>query len=139
MTASVTSFSLWTGDIATDKYDNKLYKVVKVNPKNIKCIGEDGRTWNVPFTRLREATPEEEAKWEESHPASQAELIRLGHVVKFRNPTNAAQKGLFVVIKQGVGTVNLAYLGGNIQSKYFRGVPEDAVEKTDGPLPVKNV
>jgi hypothetical protein len=141
MTASVTSFNFWVGDVVRDKIDHKLYEVKKINPKNVKCLAADGRTWNVDFRRLVKASDVEEQRYRGQvlERETTTELLRLGHVVKFKVATKPAMQGLFVVTKENPDGFNLVNLGGNLQRQYYRTVPAHMLEKVDGVITVTNV
>lgn len=93
------------------KYANQAFKIVKINPKSVIVINENGleaktNRWSLmpsdrPFTQ------------DENRPA-----IVLGTVVYMQRTA-----GQFVVIKNDIaGKANLVKLGGD-GGKFYRGVP----------------
>lgn len=137
---------LFYGYVFADKYDNKLYKVVKCNPAKVRALGMDGQIWNLHYGRTRNATEQEKARyaeWEASREQAQVSspLLRLGHVVRFKDPQpgKLSQVGLFVVTKTNDAGYNLVRLGGELSSMYFRSVPGMFLERVDGVITVTNV
>lgn len=137
----VTTFDFWTDDIVRDKIDGTLYQVKKINPKNVKCLAADGRTWNVDMRRLEKASEADASEFRGKvfERETTVELLRIGHVVKFKAATKPNLQGLFVVIKENADGFNLVNLGGNLQRQYFRTVPAQLLEKVEGPITVTNV
>lgn len=135
------TFNFWTGDVVRDKISGDLYKVVKLNPKNAKCQAADGRLWTIDQRRLEKATDEQAADYRGQVFVRETttELLRLGHVVKFKTADKKEKQGYFVVTKVKAEGVSLAFLGGNLQSRYWPTVPNALLEKTDGIITFTNV
>lgn len=137
--------AIWTDSIVVDVPTGKLYKVVKVNPKNVKCVSPTGALWNIGATRLRPASEEQVKQFEMAAPAEpeQYESYRLGTVCRFKTGSGyAKQFGQpdMVVVKQKAGDiVSLAWLGGDPQSRYFASVPIMNLERVTGSVTVTNV
>lgn len=128
------------GDIVVEKKTGNAYEVEKANPSNIKCIDAAGKRWSVPRPLLREATDTEASAFRGSRFEREVgEILRLGHVVKFKVPTKPNMQGFFVVTKVNPDGVNLVNLGGNLQGQFYRSVPERMLEKVDGEILVTNV
>lgn len=142
MHATVTTFNFWAGDVVRDTISGELYKCVKVNPKNVRCQSKDGRLWNIDMRRLTKANEAEAASFTEATLDALLEdaKYRAGTVCKFKVADKAGKKGLFVVIKdKGDGTVSLAYLGGNLQNRYWPTVATASLEQVEGVITVHNV
>lgn len=137
--------AIWTDSIVVDVPTGKIYKVVKVNPKNVKCVSPTGALWNISATRLRRASEAQEADFASQAPAepAQYESYRLGTVCRFKAGSGYAQKfgrPVMVVTKQKAGDiVSLAWLGGDPQSRYFASVPIMNLERVAGEVTVTNV
>jgi ribosomal protein L24 len=46
---------LKTGDIVSvngDKFKGEIWEVLKLNPKKVKCLRENGETWNIPYSNI---------------------------------------------------------------------------------------
>jgi hypothetical protein len=143
---TVTSLpGIWTGTIFADKQVNKVYRAKKCNPKNIRSVGMDGKTWNIPWELAREATPEEKARyeaWEESQKDPDENPLdsihRIGQVVRFKDPTKKEMEGLFVVTRSKADGYSLAWLGGNVQNRYWPTVAGNRIVNVDGMVEVTN-
>lgn len=97
-------------------------KVTKVNPKNIKVLSTDGRTWTVHPSLLSPST--------EEFTLDTSKTFSLGEVV--RDTGSLSSKGLLVVIKvRSDSTLNVATLGGSPRGVYYSGVPSARLEKVE--------
>lgn len=137
----ITDFNYWTGDIVRDKIDGTLYQVKKLNPKNAKCLAADGRVWTVDQRRLEKADEAAASAFRGQvfERETTTELLRMGHVVKFKVADKTEKQGYFVVTRVKAEGVSLAYLGGNLQSRYWPTVANASLEKVDGVIAFNNV
>lgn len=137
---TVTGFNFWTGDVVRDTITGELYKVTKLNPKNAKALDEQGRPWTIDQRRLTKATEAEKERFEaKTNTDPLADTFRIGHVVEFKNPSKPAMKGMFVVTKSKIDGYSLAYLGGNVQNRYWPTIPGTMLRRVDGSVTVTNV
>jgi hypothetical protein len=47
--------SLIVGDVVelfTKKFRGELWEVLKLNPKYVKCLRENGEKWNIPYSNI---------------------------------------------------------------------------------------
>lgn len=47
--------SLKVGDIISvtgKKFSGEIWEVLKLNPKKVKCLRENGETWNIPYAHI---------------------------------------------------------------------------------------
>lgn len=97
-------------------------KVTKVNPKNIKVLSNDGRTWTVHPSFLSPTS--------ETFELDTSKSFSVGEVV--RDTGRLSSKGLLVVIRARTdGTLHLAQLGGSANGVYWTGIPTARVEKVE--------
>lgn len=105
-------YEIYPGQIVecdAPEYRGRAWKVVKINPKNIKLIDSSGR--------LLSASPNYLSPTTLTFIENDEPLLVLGQVVKYRGED-------YVVIKHGSGldTYNIAKLGGD-NDRYYRSVP----------------
>lgn len=115
-------YAAHTGMIVQFAYKGKIHvaRVEKVNPKNIKVMTTDGRTWNVSPSLLSPSTLDFDLDTSKS--------FSLGTVVNFASKPGT----LFVIIKQrSEGNYNIAELGGSKDGKYYTGVSVTSLEQVD--------
>lgn len=98
-------------------------KVLKVNPKNIKCITEDGSKWNAHPSFLHLPT---DATWTPAVAAPSTPGINLGVVVRFKNKA-LNKHPLYVVIGSHASAWRVAALGGD-GGRYYRGISSAELE-----------
>lgn len=111
--------------LRSSKFGNPLVKVVKVNPKNIKVIAEDGGRYNCSPGLLLPTEP-----WDTFSPtpasAESTPRLTLGSVVRFKIKTDVKYP-LLVVVGSHKGTWRLAPLGGD-DGRYYRGICAEQIE-----------
>lgn len=119
---------LWTGSVIKLR-DGKRYKVTKLNPVNVKMLGEDGKTYT--YNRDSAARqidddqswdgPKEKTEYEKLVDAIESG-ITLGTAVKITSPQYARKyPDTYVVIAcRNDGTFRMAKLGGD-GGRYLRG------------------
>lgn len=108
-----------------------LGKVIKVNPKNIKLVTEDGSRYNAHPSFLDTPTPAEADAWDSGStgysPLAPSTTLHMGQVVRFKHPGVSKYEGLWVVCGAHAGSYRVARLGGD-RGKYIRGVDATSVE-----------
>lgn len=135
-------YELYAGQIVfveAPRAGKGLGKVIKVNPKNIKILMEDGSRWNMAPTFIkRAATSEEILAFEEITKSGATEKgLTLGTVVQFKNNTGD-REGVFVVIGFHGGAWRLAKLGGD-KGRYYRGIDASSLVIVDFDLATEGV
>lgn len=51
----VSKAKLKVGDIVSvtgKRFDGEIWEVLKLNPKKVKCLRENGETWNIPYAHI---------------------------------------------------------------------------------------
>lgn len=107
----------------------ELARVLRVNPKNIKCESENGTTWTVHPSFLTLADSDDVARFSVATPGEQ---LTLGAVVRFKGSSAysrhyAQYRDLVVIAHKSSGMWSLAPLGGD-GGKFFKSVPGEALE-----------
>ena len=109
--------------------DQELVRVLRVNPKNIKCESENGTTWTAHPSFLSLADSDDVARFSVAAPGEQ---LTLGAVVRFKAGSvysrhSAKYRDLVVIAHKSNGMWSLAPLGGD-RGKYFKSIPAGALE-----------
>lgn len=124
----VTKVGLWHGTVIKMR-DGKRYKITKLNPVNVKIIGEDGKT----YTYNRESASrhiDEDQSWdgpkEKTDYQKYVEIVEvgatLGTAVELVGRYASKYPGTYVVIAMpNNGTMRLAKLGGE-GGRYLRNI-----------------
>lgn len=100
----------------------RVFVVVKVNPKNLRCCAEDGgRGINFPPHILLPATDENVAAGRKLQPFTPVEFFDAGQIVTLKRPWRswATDTPLVVLKDDGKGKVNVTLLGG-ADGQYLR-------------------
>lgn len=100
-------------------------KVIKVNPKNVKCVTEDGTKWNAHPSFLH--LPKD-ATWTPAA-AGPAPSLTVGSLVRFKNAA-LNKHPLYVVIGSHASTWRIAAVGGD-GGRYYRGITAAELEVVD--------
>lgn len=107
------------GDVIVSGASGKRFKVVKINPKNYKCLDENGQGWNVRRAGARKA---EDQTWNGPAPKNEYQLyveaaeqgIMLGSVVEFTRAREQQRfPGKHVCIAKNAAKWYFAKLGGD--------------------------
>jgi hypothetical protein len=107
------------GAIVTTTKSDRLFQVIKVNPKNLLLVGEDGRQYNLD-KRAAVLAP---LGTEFSKPTVDLPEIKLGTLVRFTgNTALRAGEGLYVCtqLPNERGQARFALLGGTPNNSYWR-------------------
>lgn len=107
----------------------ELVRVLRVNPKNIKCESENGTTWTAHPSFLSLADSDDVARFSVAAPGEQ---LTLGAVVRFKAESaysryRAQYRDLVVIAHKSNGMWSLAPLGGD-KGKFFKSIPAEALE-----------
>ena len=119
-----------TGDIVVYRGYGKapeIMKVVKVNPKRMKCANMRGEVWNIPHSMITKATAIEAASWVEPTAAT---TLTYGSVVRPTPGSWLSRKTkhpLFVVVGVRDGSFMVSPLGGDGGIRYTK-IPQSALE-----------
>ena len=105
-----------------------------VNVKGRKIIDEvvTDMVYNIPRVGIKDTRPLT-SREKAVDSAESAVKVRTGSVVRFKKAVkNHSADTLFVVFKMsGDGSFNVIELGGNNESRYFRGIRPGSVEVVD--------
>lgn len=102
----------------------RVYRVLKVNPKNLRVEDEEGRRFTGPHHIWRKTDRPFTKPATAAEEVSIPELFDIGEVVRVPHGVNSGKWAytkdqLFVVIKQGPDRVNIVKLGGD-GGRYWR-------------------
>lgn len=107
--------------------DGQIFRLEKKNRVNWIATGDDGRRYNIKDNGRLQRAPEGTV-FTGPPPAPKA-VVFLGSVVKFSRSAKSSDD-LFVVLKVGLDTVNLAKLGGD-NNRFWRSVFLNEIEAVE--------
>lgn len=110
--------------LASPKNPRCLVRVVKVNPKNVRVIKEDGARWNVHPTFLSNASVAEQTSFKLIEPD---EALVLGSVVRLKDAKARDKHPLLVIIRERASLFTLAPLGGD-RGLHYSGISAAELE-----------
>lgn len=107
---------VWPGELIISGGSGQVFKVLKVNQKNYRCLGEDGKQWNVRIIGARKAP--EGTPFNAPAPPPEPELPKLvlGSTVRFTGTGAHKFPGIYVLIahpQRGSDRGRFAKLGGD--------------------------